>query len=169
MSKQIQNELQKKSYPHARTAFDPPYRGDDMDFAGEISLTKQADAQSCDINYIMSQYEKTGLLDHISHHQGQYADLGNALDYHTAMSVIVEAQQSFESLPAEIRRRFANDPAQFLDFVSKDENIEEMAKMGLLTFTKASATPLEDAIDKAPPKPPKGKKPHPNEDTGNLV
>jgi len=52
-------------------------------------------------------------------------------DYQTAMNILVNAKNQFMSLPAELRSRFSNDPAQFVSFVSDNTNFDEMVKLGL--------------------------------------
>lgn len=115
-----------------RTANMLPYRGNDIDFGDEISLTKQADAAGCDINNIMSQYEASGLLLHVNQLQGQYADLGDGATYQEHMNAVIAAQDAFDTLPAVIRSQFENDPSLFLDFVADEKNRPEMIKMGLI-------------------------------------
>lgn len=119
----------------------PSNRMGDIDFGDEPSLTKQSEADACDINKIMGQYEKTGLLPHINHYQGRYEDLGDSRSYHENLNAVIAAQDAFDSLPASIRTRFGNDPALFLDFVSDPDNREEMEKMGLLPSTGAAKAP----------------------------
>lgn len=99
---------------------------------GDVSLTKQSFKKECDINNILKRYMKTGLIDHINKHQGVYTDLSTSTEYHEAMNIIMEANDSFSLLPSEIRNKFNNDPAQFLDFVSNPDNRQEMAELGLL-------------------------------------
>ena len=41
------------------------------------------------------------------------------------------AQDMFESLPADIRTKFGNDPGRFLDFVEDPQNEEELIELGL--------------------------------------
>ncbi len=103
-----------------------------LDFSDEVSLTHQSMSADCDINNIMQRYEKTGVLEHVNNHQGDYGDFVSADDYHASMLKVIEAQDMFSSLPATIRSRFANDPAQFLDFVHNPDNRSEMASLGLL-------------------------------------
>lgn len=53
-------------------------------------------------------------------------------DYHAQLSAVTAVRQYFESLPAKLRARFGNDPAQFVAFVSDDRNREEAEKLGLV-------------------------------------
>lgn len=124
--------------PHPRVA---------IDFTETHSLAKQSFAAECDINNILKKFEKTGMVEHVKQHHGHYGDFIDAPDYLTAMTAIVEAQEAFDSLPANVRKRFANDPAQFLEFVHDPDNRDEMQKLGLLE-------PVQEATPPAPtPKP----------------
>jgi phage internal scaffolding protein len=98
----------------------------------EQSLTKQAGKEACDINNIINKYAKTGIITHLSKKAGSYADYSKASSYHESMNLVLEAQEQFNELPAELRFRFQNDPYHFLEFVNNPENIPEMQKMGLL-------------------------------------
>lgn len=95
------------------------------------SLTKQAFKKECDINQIMKQYQKNGLLDHLNTHQGNYGDFLNYQDYHTSLNKILASKDAFNSIPSEIRAKFNNDPSEFMDFAQKEENHDQMVKMGL--------------------------------------
>lgn len=111
---------------------------------GEIepSKTQQEHLVSCDINNIIKQFSKTGQLTHISAKaaQGAYLDLPDPVDYQEAQNIMLEASSSFSSLPAKVRDRFENDPAQFLAFMADPKNEKEARELGLLT----PATPLPD-------------------------
>lgn len=109
------------------------------------SRTMQAPKAECDINTIMSKYQKTGLLTHVNEHQGQYADLGDSVDFQMANNHLIAANESFQSLPSSLRKKFDNDPAQFLDFVNDPKNIQEMQKMGL------TKTPYQKPTPETPP------------------
>lgn len=89
-------------------------------------------AAECDINQIMNRFEKTGILEHVNTHQGKYGNFLEISDYQTALNHVISAQDSFMSLPSQLRARFENDPGQFLSFVNNPDNIEEMQKMGLI-------------------------------------
>ncbi len=92
--------------------------------------TQQHMRDECDINKIMSKYAKTGYVDHVSRHGGDYG-FADAVSFHEAMNVVTKADQMFADLPAEARRRFAGDPGLFLEFVQDDENHAEMVELGL--------------------------------------
>ncbi|AXH75718.1 MAG: internal scaffolding protein [Microviridae sp.] len=102
-----------------------------LDFSNSVSLTKQEFKDECDINVLMSKYMSTGELPVINERMPQYLDV-TGYDFQASMEFIANAQSMFQELPSVVRNRFQNDPAQFLDFCSNENNHEEMAKMGLL-------------------------------------
>lgn len=112
------------------------------------SMTKQSFKDECDINNILKKYQKTGLLNHVNQHKGDYTDLTQNVDYHTAQNMIIQAQNSFNSLPSSIRLKFNNDPGQFLDFVHNPDNVDEMKSMGLIksTGTEVIAPPAIPSV-----------------------
>ena len=96
------------------------------------SLTHQAPKDECDINNIMAKWERTGVLDHFNKHQGQYGDFTEIpTNYQESLNSVLLAEEMFNELPSKIRRKFANDPGNFLDFATDPENIDEMIKLGL--------------------------------------
>jgi len=113
------------------------------------SLTRQSEMAQCDINTIMARFERTGVLDHASKYEGRYGDFTDTPDYLDAMNIVVEAEQMFGDLPAKTRKRFGNDPAEFLQFVGDPKNLDQMVEMGL-----AKAPLTEPVIEPTPaPKP----------------
>jgi len=94
-------------------------------------LTEQSHKKETDLNYILKDYQRTGYLRHAKNHQGKYDDI-TTQDFQEAMFKVTEAKRMFEELPAAVRKRFKNDPAQFLDFVHDEGNLLEMKKLGIL-------------------------------------
>lgn len=94
-------------------------------------LTQQQFTEECDINQILKKFIQTGILDNIG--PGVYADLGDANEYRESLHIIKEASEMFASLPAHIRDRFQNDPAQYLDFVHDEKNLAEGQELGIFT------------------------------------
>lgn len=95
------------------------------------SMAKQYMRDECDINNIMRQYQKTGVIDHVRENQGQYVDLPQTIDYQEALNIVISAGEAFDSLPGSVRQRFDNDALQFLDFMDDDSNLDESVKLGL--------------------------------------
>lgn len=146
-----------------RTAYSPPVRVakafhvDQVDKeTGEITRipmkgrTKQAHKDECDINNILTRYRKSGLIDHVNRYQGRYGDVSTAEDFQTSVNRVMEANAMFMSLPAEIRRRFDNDPAAFLDFMLDPEKIEQQRELGLVPPENPPVAPVAPEPDPEP-------------------
>ena len=108
----------------------------------EPSLAQQHFKDECDINNILRQFNITGLLPE-SPLSPRYGDFSGISDYHTALNRVIAAQDEFEALPAQIRARFDNDPAQLIEFLENSENRPEAELLGLVD--KAAAEVVEAA------------------------
>lgn len=115
----------------------------------ELTLAQQNFKDECDINHIVRQFGLTGELPG-KPMSPQYGDFTGVLDYHSAVNAVLAAQDDFMELPAQLRSRFNNDPAQLIDFLNNDENREEATKLGLVAakpISEPSETPI--AVPKA--------------------
>lgn len=114
-----------------------------------LSMTKQSEMDACDINNILKQYSPAGLQQLISENaaRGQYADLPDEIDYQTSLNTVIAAQASFGTLPAKVRERFLNDPARFLEFLSRPENAQEAVDLGLATLVSLDKEPETAPIE----------------------
>lgn len=129
-----------------------------LDCSDMPSRTKQSFADECDINKIIKGYDRNGLISHLNEQMPQYMDLvhdgivgGAALDYHEALTLVRNAEALFSELPAELRNKFRNDPAEFLSFVDNPENQDELVELGL-----ASRQELNTRAEQEPAKPAEG-------------
>ncbi len=124
----------------------PPKRLVGIDPPWGKSRTRQSEAKATNINTIVAQYDKTGLLPQIGR-EALYADVSEAPDYRTALDLIRNADELFMTIPAGVRRRFDNDPAVFLDWTSQPENRDEMIEMGLIEKPVTPAvTPVVEPV-----------------------
>lgn len=119
------------------------------------SRTRQSEAKACDVNVIMARFEKTGVLP-VVNRQAFFADVSELGDYRSVVHNIRAAEDYFMSLPASVRARVDNDPAQFLDWVSNPDSRDELIQLGLL---EADADPVTNepptaAAAAEPPPPP---------------
>lgn len=94
------------------------------------SRTVQSQADEADINTIVRNFGITGKLPE-GVRVPTYGDFEFVGDYKDALAAIQEADKSFFAMPAEVRSRFDNDPARFVDFCSDPSNLDEMRKLGL--------------------------------------
>jgi len=114
--------------------------------------TKQSFKDECDINNIMRKFIRTGTLDFAQRNEGRYGDC-TGMEYQKAVYQVAAAKSLFNELPAELRNRFENEPAKFLEFVQDRRNEDEARELGLLKPKEASAQP--EATPPAPPPQPK--------------
>ena len=100
------------------------------------SLTVQSMAEDIDINVIMKRFGVTGKMP-----EGlsalSYGDFTDVVDFRSAQDAVIAARHSFESMPADVRSRFANDPQRFLEFCETPGNQEELYRLGLAIKPKA--------------------------------
>lgn len=118
----------------------------------DISLTVQETRDEVDINTIVRNFGITGQLPNAVR-APTYGDFTGLNDYQQALNAVIAADEAFMQMPAETRARFHNNPAAFVEFCSKEENREEMAKMGLLKPEATSPKQPEMKEESAPLKP----------------
>jgi phage internal scaffolding protein len=122
----------------------PPKPG--VDCSVEPTKTDQSQAQSCDVNFILKKYQQTGILPG-TNVESVYRDVSDVPTYQEALNTVINAQQQFEALDAHTRKKFSNDPSEFLEFASNSENAPELIKMGLAhIIPKSESQQLLDAI-----------------------
>lgn len=124
----------KAKAPFLRTAYNY-----DMNDAGDESalmcvdptLAQQQFRDECDINVIVDRFGLNGELPS-GVRMPTYGDFFGVDDFHTAANAIAMANESFDAMPAKVRARFNNDPAEFVDFCSKAENRQQAIDLGLV-------------------------------------
>lgn len=127
-------------------------QGLDCQAAGD-GVTKQSFKDECDINNIMKKYEQTGELPiSFMQREQQFGDFSEVPTYQEACEVVLKANNAFESLPTEVRKRFNNDVNQFMEFMENPENVDEMIKLGLAIKREPELKP-EDKKAEAEKKP----------------
>lgn len=129
-----------------------------LDCSKSEDRTKQSFKDECDINIIMKRFERTGTLNWVNRHSPQYGDV-SGLEFQTAMDIVAAGKSAFAALPARIRDRFRNDPAQFLDFVQNPANAAEAAELGLLSPEGEQAVQAAQSAANAPAEPAKATAP----------
>ncbi len=121
-----------------------------IDFTGEKSRTKQSFVKEANINYIMAKYLKTGQMNEnaVNRRNAVFADVSETGDYQECHATLETADRAFNTLSAEVRTRFNNDPAQLLDFCADSNNRDEAIALGIITAPPEPEPPPE------PPTPP---------------
>lgn len=117
----------------------------------DASLTQQHFKDETDINNILKQFNITGLLP-TSPISPCYGDFSGITDYHSAINAVMAAEEEFDALPAQIRARFDNEPANLIDFLSDENNRAEAIKLGLVNPSSSqeldgsTVTPLDVTV-----------------------
>lgn len=104
----------------------------------EKSMTRQSEAESCDINQIMKRFEKTGVLP-VDTREAVFTDVSEIGSFREALDVVARATEGFMALPAHVRAEFGNDPVAFVDYCSDPANRGHLEELGLVE--KAEAAP----------------------------
>jgi phage internal scaffolding protein len=107
----------------------------------EPSLAQQQFKDECDINNILRQFNITGQLPE-STLSPKYGDFTGISDYKTALDRVMAADEEFMSLPANIRARFDNEPANLIEFLENEENRSEAEKLGLVEPKSTLEAPI---------------------------
>lgn len=135
-----QNAAYSFYFPHERVQTD----------VGTTSMTKQSHKAECDINTILSQYQKTGILNHITENQPLYTDLPSDIDYQQSLHTVLAAQDVFHTLPSVVRDYFGNDPERFLGAFMDPTQADKLREFGLLDTPK----PVDPVVVTPPASPP---------------
>lgn len=126
-------------------------------FNREPSLTQQQFKDEVNVNNIMKKYQQTRQVTHLNHRAGKFADITKAEDYFESMNRVSQAREAFEQLPSDVRRRFANDPAELLKFVHDPKNYEEGVRLGIFDPKQpspdGSIPPLSNPPNQSTPNP----------------
>ena len=137
-SKNAQSIVSIMNYPKRETgiSFDP---NDDM--------TDQSYKNSCDINSIMKQYEKTGLLPQQTSIPAKYGDFSETPDLIQAFNIASRAVEAFDSLPPDIRKAMDNNPENLEIFIQDPANYELLKTHGVLIERKPADATNQDIIN----------------------
>jgi len=113
------------------TRFDPP-QDKGLDMTGMESMTRQSEADSCDINKIMERFDRTGQLPISLKAPPVYGD-ARIVDFQTAKQIVIDAEKAFNELPGKVRQYFGHDPENMLKAISDDseENQKKLLELGL--------------------------------------
>ncbi|AXH71837.1 MAG: internal scaffolding protein [Microviridae sp.] len=102
-----------------------------LNMEGEVSQTQQQFGEEADINTLVRRFGITGQLpENLAIPQS--GDFTGVSDYQTAMNLVVQAQEEFLKVPADVRARFDHDPGRFIAFVDDASNRDEAIRLGLI-------------------------------------
>lgn len=125
---------------------------------GDVEVTKQYYKDECDIHKILSQFQKTGIINHISQNQPRYLDLPESIDYQTSLDIVREAGEAFMTLSSGVRERYGNDPYRFLSALADPAQREYLESVGVFAPKKPAAPSSPSPGSPSPVAPAEGKK-----------
>lgn len=99
----------------------------------EPTKTQQHQAEETNINVIMKKFGVTGVLP-IARLPPSFMDVPDGLDAATARRMLMEGEEAFYQLPAEIRETFGNDLARYMGYVDQRlaaGDTETLRRLGL--------------------------------------
>ena len=115
------------------------FKCDDITNPMYIDKTKQSFAANLDVNNIVKLHpnlDPSEVTDNqiktILANPDLYGEYDSEHDFATALNIVNRAKEQFDTLPSALRRRFKEDPYEFLSYVNDKNNLEEMKSFGLL-------------------------------------
>jgi len=114
------------------------------------SKTDQSDKNMVNINTIMANYAKTGLLPQFPEKVAQYMDTTQIPSYMEAQAQIAHARELFQGLPSEIRKEMNNNPQNLEHYLKNPDNHEKLIGYGILKQEKVEpVAPVDPTSDSA--------------------
>lgn len=102
--------------------------------------------EDSDINEIVRRFGLTGQLPE-NFRAPVSGDFTGVNDFQTAMNAVRAAQEQFDTLPAEVRAEFSNDPQRLMDFLAEEKNRDKAIEMGLVNKPVEKTRDAVMAID----------------------
>ena len=109
-----------------RTQYEP--RKVHKSFKGVLSLTDQQYKDECSIEGIIRKYGVIPAPDVTP----MITDVSEVGDFVECMQRVEDGLAQFAELPSSVRARFGNDPRALFDWLSKEANVDEAIKLGLM-------------------------------------
>lgn len=115
------------------TAYDPPPAVESGSF--EPSIVDQSELRELDIEVILERYVSRGIVPP-RYRVGQFGDVSEAMSFAEMNERVAMGKEFFESMPAQVRTKFDNDPVKFMELVGAAESdpavVEELKARGVV-------------------------------------
>lgn len=116
----------------------------------EPTRTEQHHREACSITNIIKQYDKIGLITHVNQAKAAYGDFTEVNEYQESLNMVLRAQDAFDGLPSDVRKKFHNDPGEFLEFATNPDNQKEMVELGLAQAIQQPKPTQVEVINQQP-------------------
>lgn len=103
-------------------------------------ITKQASRKRCDLPKLIDRYLRTGQMPQTIGKPRFYGDFTNNVNLQEQIDTVRSANAKFMSLPADLRAKFKNNPAELVKFCSNSANLIEARKLGLANLVTPTDT-----------------------------
>lgn len=121
--------------PSFYSAYERP-TGTAITFNKKDGKTLQSFKDECNINTIVNSYMKTGMWGNSlrgATSKPMFGDFTSVPDFVESQNIIAKANEMFDAMPLNIRKRFNYNPEELLAFVNDENNKEEAIKLGIAT------------------------------------
>lgn len=98
---------------------------------GEVSRTKQSFRDECDVNLIVKNHGRNGVVSHFNGAEPSFGDYTEAVDLKAAMDRVFEANETFASLPSAVRRVAGESPVEMLAMLQDPDGANDLVDAGL--------------------------------------
>lgn len=112
---------------------------------GDESPTQQHFKDQCDINKIARSIEATGSSEHVKQARERYGDFTELFDVGTNFDRAAKAEQLFQQVPVELRKRVGHTIPGLFEFIQKQENFEDCVKFGIFDKPAEPSAPVAAA------------------------
>lgn len=137
-----------KTYPNGATSKECDTPG------GGPVITKQDGKRDADINFILKNYERSGVISNISSKEPQFGDFTQAMEFDQALNVVRDVEARFATWPAAARELARNDPKVALEMLADEGGraaLEQIAQVHVKTPAPDSKGPSEAPAAPATP------------------
>ena len=91
--------------------------------------TKQSFKDATDINRILTKWQKTGVISHLSQYGAEYGDFSDIPDLLEAQGRLARGQAIFDALPSEVRAEFNQSVSDFFLYVNDPSNKDRLKEL----------------------------------------
>lgn len=112
---------------------------------GEIVRVEQSHKDEVNINNIVKRHGADLIAKTASLVQLRYDDV-TTNDFQETMQLIVKGNETFMSLPHEVREEFRNDPARYMDYIRNPENKQDLIDRGWMIGPEPEEPPVQVVI-----------------------
>lgn len=109
--------------------------------------TQQNQLNETDINKMSAKYLRTRLAGNPNGRKPMFITVPSAT-FHDMMNKVVQIQDQFQRLSANIRRKFMNNPTVMLSWLENPDNRREGVKMGLIDDPELAYAMEQEAASK---------------------